>query len=100
MTRLQAAPTQAVQTECVCKRWGIWGLASKWPPTLPICLPFAFFFSHTHGTEDPPHQEPHSGFIPFLCCWRGCSLGALYEHPTDSLPWSDPPRQTLLLQLP
>lgn len=45
-----------------------------------------FSFSPAHGTEDPPHQEPHSSFIPFFCCWRGCSLDGLYEHSPSLCP--------------
>ena len=65
MTRLQAAPTQAVQTECVCKRWGIWGLASKWPPTLPFCLPFAFFSLILTAQKILPIRSPIPALFPF-----------------------------------
>ena len=53
-------------------------------PTHPSAT--CFSFSPTHGTEDPPNQEPHSGFIPFFCCWRGCSLDGLSEHSPSLCP--------------
>ena len=39
MSRVQAASTQAVQTEVCMQTLGVLDLASKWVPTLPIRLP-------------------------------------------------------------
>lgn len=81
MIRLQAAPTQAMQTEVYMQTLEHFGFGLKMASHPTHLSAICFSFSPTHSTEDPPHQEPHSGCIPFFYCWRSCSLGGLYEHP-------------------
>lgn len=64
-TRVQAAPTQAVQTEVCMQTLGIWDLASKWVPTLLICLPFAFLSLLLTAQKILPIRSPIPALFPF-----------------------------------
>ena len=78
MSRVQAASTQAVQTEVCMQTLGVLDLASKWVPTLPICLPLAFLSLLLMAQKILPIRSPIQALFPFFAAGEAAAwMGSL-----------------------
>ena len=78
MSRVQAAPTQAVQTEVCMQTLGVSDLASKWVPTLPIRLPLAFLSLLLTAQKILPIRSPIQALFPFFAAGEAAAwMGSL-----------------------